>query len=356
MNLKLNEQLKRLRGDKGNTQEELATHLGITVQAVSKWERGEGYPDITLLPGIAAYYNVSVDDLLGVGAAEKEKKLSEYRECGAALFREGKTADRVALWRRAQHEYPNELTVIYELMFALQAEDRIAHADEIIEYGKRLLNESTDSAHRSGAVQSLTYAYNAKKDVENAKKYAEMAGIYHSSRNQLMARLLEGDEAVEYCQCNIQTLTELIHTNINTMLHKGRFTPKEKIEAYRYVCRLYDLLYPDGNCGFYHCRYSDIYRGMAMEYFKSGDIDPMFDCFFAAAEHSVKYDTQEGGKYTAFMVDRLTYSRSNAYKSCTENDTGLLLKLLLDECFDGFREDARMRRLIEKLEPAAKTE
>ena len=50
---------------KGITQEELAKFMGVSKASVSKWETGQSYPDITLLPHLAAYFNISIDELIG---------------------------------------------------------------------------------------------------------------------------------------------------------------------------------------------------------------------------------------------------------------------------------------------------
>lgn len=70
MNLPIGQTVRALRRERRISQAALADALGVTAQAVSQWERGGAYPDMELLPEIAAYFGVSVDYLLGVGNAE----------------------------------------------------------------------------------------------------------------------------------------------------------------------------------------------------------------------------------------------------------------------------------------------
>ncbi|MBN7772339.1 helix-turn-helix domain-containing protein [Clostridium aminobutyricum] len=53
------------RKEKGITQDELASYIGVSKASVSKWETGHSYPDITFLPQLAAYFNISIDELIG---------------------------------------------------------------------------------------------------------------------------------------------------------------------------------------------------------------------------------------------------------------------------------------------------
>ena len=89
--MNIGEQILFLRKNRGITQEQLAQKLGITNQAVSKWESGQCLPDIQLLPEIAEYFNVSVDELMGRTAAKNDDDIliilknkiecAEYEDC-----------------------------------------------------------------------------------------------------------------------------------------------------------------------------------------------------------------------------------------------------------------------------------
>jgi transcriptional regulator with XRE-family HTH domain len=50
------------RREKGVTQDELANYIGVSKASVSKWETEQSYPDVTFLPMLASYFNISVDE------------------------------------------------------------------------------------------------------------------------------------------------------------------------------------------------------------------------------------------------------------------------------------------------------
>lgn len=73
--MKFNEQIQKLRKEKGLTQNDLAEKLFISYQAVSQWETGNTKPDIELLPRLAEIFEVSIDELFGV---ERNEQKEEY--------------------------------------------------------------------------------------------------------------------------------------------------------------------------------------------------------------------------------------------------------------------------------------
>lgn len=64
MDMTIGKRIAFLRKEKGLTQEELAQHMGISPQAVSKWENDQTCPDISALPKLARLFGVTVDELL----------------------------------------------------------------------------------------------------------------------------------------------------------------------------------------------------------------------------------------------------------------------------------------------------
>ncbi len=75
MKLTLGEKIKELRKRDGRKQEDLANVLGVTNQAVSRWEKDGSYPDMEMIPAIANYFGITIDELFGY-ENDREKKIA----------------------------------------------------------------------------------------------------------------------------------------------------------------------------------------------------------------------------------------------------------------------------------------
>ena len=120
MNLLIGENIKRIRRERDLTQEEVAAHLGISFQSISKWERGDGYPDITMLPALANYFEMSVDELLGMSEIEKNDKYDEINRVWTENNKNGLHSENVALMRQALKTFPNNALLLVQLSTSLE--------------------------------------------------------------------------------------------------------------------------------------------------------------------------------------------------------------------------------------------
>ena len=129
----LAENLKKYRIKKNLTQEELADLLGLTPQSISKWERTESYPDITLLPALANIFETSIDLLIGMDTIRAEQTRYNIHSKATDLQRAGDYAGAEKVYRDALLIYPNKPGMLLGLagVLALQgkAEDAIAYIE-----------------------------------------------------------------------------------------------------------------------------------------------------------------------------------------------------------------------------------
>ncbi|MCJ0224331.1 helix-turn-helix transcriptional regulator [Clostridioides difficile] len=88
MQIKIGKVIQRLRKERNLTQEQLAKFIGVSTPAVSKWESGNSYPDIELLPLLADFFNVSIDKLLNYKIdLSKEEVMKIYKELESGFAR-----------------------------------------------------------------------------------------------------------------------------------------------------------------------------------------------------------------------------------------------------------------------------
>ena len=113
MEITIGANIKRLRVTKSVTQEQLAEAMNVTPAAVSKWERGETFPDVTLLQPLAFYFGVSLDSLMGYDKEKIEEEIervhAEYRRLMREDWRE---APR--FMKKAYRDYPNDYRIMLD--------------------------------------------------------------------------------------------------------------------------------------------------------------------------------------------------------------------------------------------------
>lgn len=137
MKIIISENIKRLRKDKNITQAELAANFGVTCQSVCRWENGAAYPDIELIPEIAAYFGVTTDYLLGCDNESVESKIRKVFQLD--ILGTGSVEDKIVEMRRLMAELPYEPQIKYHILrqyHILGAEEAAKNIAELREFAE----------------------------------------------------------------------------------------------------------------------------------------------------------------------------------------------------------------------------
>ena len=177
--LYLAENLRKYRMMKNLTQEDIAEYLGITPQSVSKWERGESYPDITLLPALANIFETSIDLLMGMDAIRSEQTRYHIHEQAVEYQRKGDYDSAEKVYRDALLIYPNKPGMILGLASTLALKGNTAEAIDLMEKG---ISVSENEKQKATVLAVLCFLYLKAGDQDKASKLASELPHIRESR------------------------------------------------------------------------------------------------------------------------------------------------------------------------------
>lgn len=157
MTIMIGENIKRLRTAKGLTQEQLSEAVGVTCAAVSKWERGDTFPDITMLFPLAYFFGVSLDKLMGYDREKIESDIEALLDEYVRLSRTDALKAR-ELITGAMKKYPDDFRVMNDYMWEIAgnyADNDPAvlreHSGELESICARIIDSCGDEALRLDA-------------------------------------------------------------------------------------------------------------------------------------------------------------------------------------------------------------
>ncbi|MDO4273348.1 MAG: helix-turn-helix domain-containing protein [Eubacteriales bacterium] len=159
---------------KGVTQDEVAEYAGVSKASVSKWENGLSYPDITILPLLATYFNISIDELLGYHPQLSDKEIQKkYREFSGAFAEQPflKVMDEVREFiRKYDSCYPLLFSMaqlyLNNFMLASSMEEGIMILDEAKALCRRIQQECEDTLLNKDALAMEAFICMYKKEPE----------------------------------------------------------------------------------------------------------------------------------------------------------------------------------------------
>lgn len=355
--IKIGEKIRELRKKADVNQEKFAQYLGVTAQAVSKWEVVGCYPDIELLPSIANFFNISIDELMCFDVKKNQEKIDMIiKQAGPERSRNWFDGTLIEMFRNAVQEFPNNYDLLYclakTLCFTKKPKEEIQkNLQESISICTRILSDCTDDNLRFRSIQVLARAYKDIGEIEKAVETANRLPLARESRDMLLPEIL--DEKAKYNQIvqNIWLLSDMFEYLIENLANsKYKDNSEKRVELFKKLVSMEEILHENNDYIYETLRLRAVYYWLTEDYIKLDDYDNALDCIELFAEYSIKFDNlPEVSTYTSVIFQGQTCSKN---KDLDIKATALDSKeyLVSREIFTPLREHVRFKTVISELE------
>ena len=329
--IRIGEKIRLLRKKNDVTQDKLAYHLGVTPQAVSRWESGVCYPDMNYLPSIADYFSVTMDELLCYSGTQKAAKVKEYLEQVESLLDRDRVGEALELLRTAMAEIPSDpslqletaqvLSLYAGMLTESSAGERARAAmdaalTEAVSLCRHILEDCTDDSLRDETKKVLCDIYaHQLDDLPRAEEIADQLHGMSVSREIIRATMLTGDVAFSQAQRNLIHFADNMWWHLYNLacvpdISGDRYTTAEKIAILQKGVALFELIFDDTPL-FYADRLANSYRQLSMLYLAEGRNVQALEAFERMADYAILCDSRpDTARYTSVIINRVTYDKS----------------------------------------------
>lgn len=311
--------IKSLRKRRDLTQEKLAEYLGVSFQAVSKWETGVASPDLSMIVPLARLLGCSTDELFGLVDSTADPRKNELRTLYMETQQTGDLKARYDIATTAVKEYPGDFEFLYwlgeaEWMYADEfckknRNERNLLLEKSIEYLMRVIEDCDCTEIRNNALHSIVYPLRCCGRKEEAVAYARQA----PNNGFLLLNCLTGEEWTIHRQ-------KLIDHNLNQLVMslewgRGSWKCLKAAEA------IIGIIIDDGNYLYYHDKLMHIYIGQAICLTREGNYDEAIAVLRNSHFHAVEYENMRTKAqnspipYTCEILNRLFHDDKDIWRT-----------------------------------------
>lgn len=340
MQVNLGEKIRELRKRDSRTQDALANALGVTGQAVSRWEANGGFPDMEMIPAIANYFHITIDELFGYNSDREEKIKNIIADTDVMINAQEDVTHCVKILREAISEFPAEPKLFLQLGFALTRQgwqkhgarglttENCDYTQNDIEYNskneywqealalfERVLTMNIDSESRLAVLTVAINLYSSMGAYDKAENLAKKQDSVMICREVLLATASEGEKRDMYQgEALLALMRQIKNVMASAVTTKLSLCDNGGVGKFLDVAHLYESILDDGNCGFGHFDLSDLYIWSAILTARQGNLDSAIKYFDIGFEHAKKYEEiRNTGTYyyTAPLVSKVSFPSSN---------------------------------------------